>query len=216
MEDNKNGGFQFWPNYYKAIKRSTCPEKFALAIIEFFYEGKEHSFINDDDQFLFDLILPSIKCSKRNSERRQNGGGARPGNNYNPNGRRGKGIEQETSGDTTGEQEKEPNAGLREENDQDKPATSKRARKTFAPPTVDEVAQYAQQRGFKDPFNFACHFVDYYSQGESPWHLSNGKPMQDWKRAVITWEPNNKERVFSQATGTKRELKCGMNINDDY
>ena len=64
------------------------------------------------------------------------------------------------------------------------------------PPTPQAVIQYARERGFTDPVGFAYHFIDYYSQQEHKWHLSNGKPMRDWKRAVITWEPNNKYRRF--------------------
>lgn len=62
------------------------------------------------------------------------------------------------------------------------------------PPTPQEVSEYAKERGFADPEGFAAHFIDYYKQ--SKWHLANGKPMKDWKRAVITWEPNNKFRNF--------------------
>jgi len=47
-----------------------------------------------------------------------------------------------------------------------------------------------------DPEGFAAHFVDYYKI--SGWHLANGKPMRDWRKAVITWEPNNKFRQFGK------------------
>lgn len=67
----------------------------------------------------------------------------------------------------------------------------------FIPPTNKMVVEYARGRGFVDPEGFAEHFLAYYSEGEHPWHLSNGKPMKDWKRAVITWETNNKSRRFS-------------------
>ena len=66
----------------------------------------------------------------------------------------------------------------------------------FIPPTPQEVADYARQRGFRSPEGFAAHFIDFYTSGEKAWHLSNGKPMKDWKRSVITWEPNNKDRIF--------------------
>ena len=73
----------------------------------------------------------------------------------------------------------------------------------FIPPTPQEVADYAKERGFRDPEGFANHFVEYYSTGENPWTLSNNKPMKDWKRSVITWEPNNKERIFDNKTAYK-------------
>ncbi len=64
------------------------------------------------------------------------------------------------------------------------------------PPTPQEVSEYAKERGFTDPEGFAAHFIDYYKQ--TKWHLANGKPMKDWRRAVITWEPNNKFRNFGR------------------
>lgn len=67
------------------------------------------------------------------------------------------------------------------------------------PPTPQEIADYCRSRGWSDPEGFAAHFVDYYGTGEHPWHLSNGKPMRDWRKAVITWEPNNKFRSFTPA-----------------
>lgn len=65
----------------------------------------------------------------------------------------------------------------------------------FNPPTPLEVSHYCEERGWTDPAGFAQHFIDYYTQ--AGWHLSNGKPMKDWKKAVITWEPNNKFRSFA-------------------
>lgn len=77
------------------------------------------------------------------------------------------------------------------------------------PPTLQDVIAYAKERGFVDAEGFAAHWFAYYTQAN--WHLANGKPMKDWKKAVITWEPNNKERRFaptptpSPAPGKKTE-----------
>lgn len=88
----------------------------------------------------------------------------------------------------------------------------------FIPPTPQGIAEYARSRGFVDPEGFANNFVAYYSEGEKPWHLSNGKPMKDWKRAVITWESNNKDRYFSHqsrqaSTQPSRKMKS-FNLDD--
>jgi len=66
-------------------------------------------------------------------------------------------------------------------------------RPAFIPPTVDEVAAYAESRG--DPDFPAQRFVDYYS--ERSWHYQGGKtPMKDWRAAVRTWiSRDNAERV---------------------
>lgn len=66
--------------------------------------------------------------------------------------------------------------------------------KNRIPPSPQEVEEYARSRGFEDPEGFTKHFMDYY--GQAQWHLANGRPMKDWKKAVITWEPNNKHRSF--------------------
>ena len=63
------------------------------------------------------------------------------------------------------------------------------------PPTPQDVIAYAKERGFVDAEGFAAHWFAYYTQAN--WHLANGKPMKDWKKAVITWEPNNKDRRFT-------------------
>lgn len=82
----------------------------------------------------------------------------------------------------------------------------------FIPPTPKEVADYSRTRGFVDPEGFASHFIDYYTQ--TKWHLANGKPMQDWRRAVITWEPNNKFRQFGKPT--PRPLPANNSLDYDF
>lgn len=87
----------------------------------------------------------------------------------------------------------------------------------FIPPTKEQVSDYAAERGFIDPEGFAAHFIDYYSQAAHPWHLANGKPLKDWKRAVITWEPGNKYRHFNPAAGPRPAPKPGRVVNPcDY
>lgn len=87
----------------------------------------------------------------------------------------------------------------------------------FIPPTKNQVSDYAAERGFIDPEGFAAHFIDYYSQAAHPWHLANGKPLKDWKRAVITWEPGNKYRHFSPAASPRPAPKPGRVVNPcDY
>ena len=52
----------------------------------------------------------------------------------------------------------------------------------FAPPSLEEVKAYCQERGNKvDP----QQFVDFYTS--KGWKVGN-QPMKDWKAAVRTWE----------------------------
>ena len=54
--------------------------------------------------------------------------------------------------------------------------------KKFVPPTVEDVMDYAGEKGIT--IN-AEDFIDYYaSQG---WKLSNGNPMKDWQAAARRW-----------------------------
>ena len=59
MKEDKKGGFQFWPNYYRAAQSSSNPEAFVYAVARFFYDGVEPKFTKDTDILLWDLIAVS-------------------------------------------------------------------------------------------------------------------------------------------------------------
>lgn len=100
---------------------------------------------------------------------------------------------------------------LRGDNNIDNNNNTSRAREVWTPPTKEEVAGFARERGFADPEGFASHWVDYYAQAK--WHLANGKPMKDWRKAVITWEPNNKTRNFSAPASRGRSGRDPLDID---
>lgn len=58
-------------------------------------------------------------------------------------------------------------------------------RKTFEPPTLEEVKMYCSERGNKVD---AQHWFDYYSS--NGWMVGKNK-MKDWKASVRTWERNS-------------------------
>lgn len=59
-------------------------------------------------------------------------------------------------------------------------------RKRFTPPSVDEVRAYCQERkNGIDPEAFVCYYT------ANGWVQGKGKPIKDWKAAVITWEKRN-------------------------
>lgn len=60
---------------------------------------------------------------------------------------------------------------------------SKKKRKRFTPPTIEEVQAYCDERNNSID---AEHFIDYYSSQH--WKKANGLPLEDWKAAVRTWE----------------------------
>lgn len=60
---------------------------------------------------------------------------------------------------------------------------TKRKKQSFTPPTLKEVENYCRERGNKVD---AKRFFDFFEA--SGWIDSKGKPVQNWKQKVITWE----------------------------
>ena len=72
------------------------------------------------------------------------------------------------------------------------------SKKSFAPPTVDEVREYCRSRNnFVDPERF----VDFYSA--KGWMVGKNK-MKDWKAAVRTWERNDGRKASPGQSGNIR------------
>lgn len=72
----------------------------------------------------------------------------------------------------------------------------------FAPPTVEQVTDYCQQR--KNNIN-PSRFIDYYQS--NGWKVTKGASMKDWKAAVRNWEGRQKER---QVSGNKNAAMTHM------
>lgn len=84
---------------------------------------------------------------------------------------------------------------------------SKSKSKRFAPPTVEEVRAYCQERG--NNVN-AEHFVDHYTS--IGWKVGKN-PMKDWKAAVRTWEKNE----YSSPNNSKKKTepkKTSYDLNE--
>lgn len=86
------------------------------------------------------------------------------------------------------------------ENKEENKEENKKENIKYIPPTPKEVADYVRSRGWSDPEGFAKYYVSYHT--ESKWHMSNGKPIRNWKLNVVAWEPNNKNRYFSRPSFT--------------
>ena len=68
------------------------------------------------------------------------------------------------------------------EADAEADTTKKKGR--FAPPSLQEVLDYAKSRN--QTVELAKMFIDYYTAGG--WIDSSGKPVRNWKQKFITWE----------------------------
>lgn len=66
--------------------------------------------------------------------------------------------------------------------------------KRFTPPTVEQVAEYCQEKGHRiDPEAFVAFYA---SKG---WMVGKN-PMKDWKAAVVTWTKSERQRVGNANT----------------
>lgn len=87
------------------------------------------------------------------------------------------------------------------------------AKRTFKPPTLEEVIEYCASRNNQiDPRKF----YDFYEAGD--WIDSNGKPVRNWKQKVITWEgrgTNGNKPIPSNAQSRTAAAPKQWNIHYD-
>lgn len=74
----------------------------------------------------------------------------------------------------------------------------KQPRKTFVPPTLEEVQAYCKERKNKVD---AKKFYDYYTAAD--WYDAKGNKVKSWKQKVITWEGKDKSSSDLQEDTTK-------------
>lgn len=66
----------------------------------------------------------------------------------------------------------------------------KSERKTFTPPTLEEIEKYIQEKELSVD---SKKFYDYFTEGN--WIDSNGNQVKNWKQKLITWDNHtNKEK----------------------
>ena len=63
------------------------------------------------------------------------------------------------------------------------------ARKRFTPPTLEDVVEYAKERGSNVD---AKQFFEYYDAGG--WKDAKGNPVRNWKQKFLTWEKHESPR----------------------
>lgn len=73
----------------------------------------------------------------------------------------------------------------------------------FAPPSVQEVSEYAKEIGYQLDSN---SFVDFYTQ--KGWMVGKNK-MKDWKAAVRTWKARNAADNPEPKTFERKCSICG-------
>lgn len=82
-------------------------------------------------------------------------------------------------------------------------------KKKFVPPTVEEVQQYINEKGYNVN---AAEFIRYYEEGEPPWHDQHGKPVRSWKQKLIAvWA----KMPRAKRCGTYNCRKMGVYVGTD-
>ena len=69
-----------------------------------------------------------------------------------------------------------------EEDNEDETEKKKSKRKTFTPPTLEEVEKYVLEKKLKVN---AKNFYDYFTVGN--WVDRNGNKVKNWKQKILTW-----------------------------
>jgi hypothetical protein len=181
--------FTLYEEYYELITLLSDTEQaeLLLAITKFMFEDVEPE-LNDRQMKIFKNLRRPLEISKNNSKR-SIGNGAPVGN---------KNAKKTNQKQTEEQTKNKPNI---EPNDQPKTNTSndvyvnvnnnvlesnKRViggkEKTFKKPTIDEIADYCDERDNNIDPN---EFYDFYESKD--WYIGKNK-MKDWKACVRTWE----------------------------
>jgi hypothetical protein len=85
--------------------------------------------------------------------------------------------------------------------------SKKRERKTFVPPSLEEVQKYCQER--KNNVD-AKKFFDYFTA--SDWVDGKGNPVRNWKQKIITWESYGRNEANGnndKASGDTKKQRVG-------
>lgn len=167
--------FTFYRSYYEAIKHLPEREKakVLMAILSYALDDLMPEGLSGAALSVFTLIRPTLDSGRVKAQNRLN----KTKTNEEQNENKTESNAQQTRKEKEREKEKE----VEREKDILK---ENYKRKKFAPPAVDEVAAYCQER--RNGIN-AQHFVDYYASRD--WMLGKVK-MSDWRAAVRTWERN--------------------------
>lgn len=198
MDERKQ--FTFYAGFAKSISRIKKAADRADAydaIVEYALYGIEPNLeaLPDAAAIVFELSKPVLDSSRRKAESGKKGGSAEANAKQNES-------KQEANDEQSESKNKNKNKYKNKNNSSISPISSS---SRFIPPTVDEVAEYCQQRNNGiDP----VAFVNFYkSKG---WKVGKDK-MTDWKAAVITWERKRDGRTGN--TGNAEESSSKWNIS---
>lgn len=208
MADTKQ--FNFFESYYRSFQ-NLPPEvvgEVVKAMGSYFFEN-EIIELNGLSQAVFELIKPVMDSSKKKAENGSKGGAPKGNTNAKKqakNNQKQANDNQKTSNEQAktsdkekdiGDRNKDIGEGIKEIKEKDSP-TESRKRKSFTPPTLEEVTAYCQERNNGiDPESF----IDFYTA--KGWKIGK-EPMKDWKASIRTWEKRKQGNITPIASSVSR------------
>ena len=170
-----------WTSFHDVIKPLSEAEKGRLfdMMLQYTESGEEPADFAGNERYVWPVAKRDIDMAAEwNETCRKNGSkGGRPRKEEETKDNPEKPTETQSNPE-------EPNHNLKEKKRNEKKGNEKEKEsiKRFTPPTVQEVADYCQERGNNvNP----QRFIDFYAS--KGWKVGN-QPMKDWKACVRTWE----------------------------
>lgn len=195
--------FTFYASFFDAVSRikkkaDRADAYDAICAYALREEDPDFSKMSDAAQIAFLLIKPNLDSSRRKAKSGKNGGSTKQiASKAEANGK------QSGSKAEANDKQEQPASEIEKEKEREKEnecyppnplAGGSEKKKRFTPPTVEQVAEYCQGKGYHiDPEAFVAFYA---SKG---WMVGKS-PMKDWKSAVVTWTKSERQRIGSANT----------------
>lgn len=207
MEDEARSQFTFYRSFFEAVfkiknKAARAEAYDAICKYALFNDAPDVDKMSDAAAIAFMLIKPNLDASRRKAKSGKNGGtskqtASKAEANGKQNGSKQEANCKQEEGESEKEKEKEREKEREKENECYPPnplAGGSEKKKRFTPPTVEQVSEYCQEKGYRiDPEAFVAFYA---SKG---WMVGKS-PMKDWKSAVVTWTKSERQRIGNANT----------------
>ena len=191
--------FTFYESFYKAISRIKKKTDRAdaydiICAYALFQEEPNLDSVSDAVAIAFELLRPVLDKAREKAESGKSGGSKLKANGKQNGSKQEANCKQEED-ESEKEKEKEKEGEIENECYPPNPlAGGSEKKKRFTPPTVEQVAEYCQGKGYHiDPEAFVAFYA---SKG---WMVGKS-PMKDWKSAVVTWTKSERQRIGNANT----------------
>lgn len=203
MEDEARSQFTFYRSFFEAVfkiksKAAKAEAYDAICKYALFNDAPDVDKMSDAAAIAFMLIKPNLDASRRKAKSGKNGGSTKQIASKAEANSKQSGSKVEAN-----DKQEQPASEIEKEKEREKenecyPPTplsgGSEKKKRFTPPTVEQVAEYCQEKGYHiDPEAFVAFYA---SKG---WMVGKS-PMKDWKSAVVTWTKSERQRIGNANT----------------